>query len=173
MKKAFLIVPVLLLSTLLHSQTKKGTFQVGVSGLPIIYFDNSLPNGYSLRANVGYFPLENFSIGLSPYFGQVAEISSLGTNLYTRYYFLSSRVSLFAEASSGLGSVKYDENSNLNGTMNSLALGPGVALSIKDKLALEIIVQYARLRNITHPRDTQLGNTFIPSIGLQYFIGKK
>lgn len=57
---------------------EKGTFQVGIGGLPIIYPGSSEVRGYSLRANVGYFPIKKLAVGLMPFAGKVDDMKSIG-----------------------------------------------------------------------------------------------
>ncbi len=172
MKKPILIFLSFFLPFFCQSQTEKGAFHFGIGGLPIFYPDGSLETGYSLRANIGYFPVDKLSIGIMPFLGQVGEIKSQGASLYLRYYLLSSRTSIFLEGAAGLGKVKYDNSTYLNGTMSSYNIGPGVHYMLNDKLAIELIVQYARLQNITNPENTYVSNTFIPTLGLQYYLKK-
>lgn len=69
----------------LHAQYKPGTIEVGVGGLPVIYFDQS-NIGYAYRANVGLFVLSNLSVGIMTNYGRVNPMTGLGANLYARYY---------------------------------------------------------------------------------------
>lgn len=170
MKKQILIILIFLTPFLCQSQTEKGNFHIGIGGLPIFYPDGSLETGYSLRANIGYFPVDKLAIGFMPFLGQVEEIKSQGASIYLRYYLLSRRTSLFLEAAAGLGRVQYDYSTNLNGTMSSYNIGPGVHFMLNDKISIELIAQYARLQNITHPESTLVSNTIIPTIGIQYYF---
>jgi hypothetical protein len=172
MKKYQLLILAFFIYLSSEAQNEKGAFQIGLGGLPIVYIDNSAPTGYSLRANIGYFPINNLSIGILPYIGKVDNIKSVGTNIYLRYYLINAKFSLFTEISSGLGNLKYDGTSQYDGTMNSIIVGPGAHYMIKNKLSIELLVQYARLKNISYPENTLVSNTFIPTIGIQYFINK-
>lgn len=155
-----------------HAQNEKGTFQIGLGGLPVIYPDNTSDTGYSLRANVGYFPMDKFAIGIMPYAGKVEDMQSFGANIYMRYYITDKKVSFFVEAGAGLGDLKYEYTPQINGMMSSFNVGPGIQYSIKNNFSIEFLAQYARLRNVEYPESTTLGNTFIPTIGIQYFIRK-
>jgi len=173
MKKSILIIITFSLYLNCHAQTDKASFQIGLGGLPIIYFNGSSPAGYSLRANFGYFPINKLAVGLVPYIGKVDYMKSVGVNLYTRYYFLNKKIALFIEANAGFGNLKYETNTQYNGIMSAMSIGPGIHYIFKNKIAIELILQYARLRNISYPEDTMIGNTFIPTVGIQYFIYKK
>jgi hypothetical protein len=172
MKKIALIFITILIYYNSQSQTEKGGFQVGIGGLPIIYPDNSGETGYSLRANFGYFPINKLTVGVMPFVGKVEDMKSIGANIYLRYYLTNKRFSLFVEASGGFGDLKYEDSPQYNGTMNSIIFGPGIHYIFKNNLSIEFIFQYARLRNISYPENTFIGNTLIPTLGIQYFIFK-
>ena len=155
-----------------EAQSEKGNFQLGIGGLPIIYPDNSGNTGFSLRVNFGYFPINRLTVGAMPFVGKVDQMKSIGANIYLRYYLMNKRFSLFVEASGGFGNLKYENSSQYNGTMNSIILGPGIHYKFKNNLAIEFLLQYARLKNINYPENTLTGNTFIPTVGIQYFIKK-
>ena len=172
MKKTALILLTFFLSFNSQAQSEKGTIQIGIGGFPIIYPDNSDQTGYSLRANFGYFPVNKLSIGLMPFAGKVEDMKSIGLSIYSRYYITNNRFSFFVEAGGGFGNLKYEDSPQYNGTMNSINLGPGIHYKFKNNLAIEFLLQYARLRNISYPESTLIGNTIIPTLGIQYFIGK-
>ena len=153
-----------------HAQIEKGTYQVGIGGLPIIYPNVEEPLGYSLRVNYGFFLVDNLSIGILPFSGRVGDISSFGANCYLRYYLMNSKFSLFLEGGGGLGRLEYDYSPRYNGTLLSINIGPGLHYLPKNKLAFEFLFQYARLSNIEFPDNTSIGHTIIPSLGIQYFI---
>jgi hypothetical protein len=171
--KNFILAFFVLMCFTVKGQTKKGSIQIGIGGLPIIYFDNSLPTGFSLRSNVGYFPTDKLVVGVMPFLGKVDEISSIGAGLYSRYYCFNKKISIFIEGSLGFGRVEYEDSSRLNGAMSSLSFGPGISYDLGKKLKVELLLQYARLRNESYPERTNLGNTFIPTIGIQFFPFKK
>ncbi len=159
-----------------EAQSEKGTIQLGVGGLPIIYPDNAAENGFSLRTNIGYFPSNKLSVGIMPFVGKVEDMNSIGASIYLRYYVINKRISLFVEGGGGFGNLKYEDTPEYDGMMNSINIGPGFHYQFKrnskNKLAVEFLLQYARLRNITYPESTFIGNTLIPTIGIQYFIKK-
>ena len=85
MKNIGLIFIMLLVYFCSQAQSEKGDFQLGIGGLPIIYPDNSGENGFSLRANFGYFPINKLSVGLMPFAGKVEDMNSIGASIYLRY----------------------------------------------------------------------------------------
>ena len=172
MKKTTLIFITILLYLNSQAQSEKGAFQIGIGGLPIIYPDNSGETGYSLRTNFGYFPINKLAVGVMPFAGKVEDMKSFGASIYLRYYLTNKRVSFFVEAGAGFGNLKYEDTPQYNGTMNSLNLGPGIHYIFKNNLAIEFLLQYAKLRNITYPENTYIGNTLIPTLGIQYFMRK-
>lgn len=172
MKKTGLIFIILLLYFNSQAQYEKGTFQLGIGGMPILYPDNSVEPGYSLRANFGYFPINKLAIGVMPFLGKVDDMKSIGASIYLRYYITNNRFSLFVEAGGGFGNLKYEDSPQYDGTMNAITLGPGIHYKFKNNLAIEFLLQYARLRNINYPESTLTGNTLIPTLGIQYFINK-
>ena len=154
MKKTALIFITILLYFNSQAQIEKGGFQVGIGGLPIIYPDNSGETGYSLRANFGYFPINKLTVGIMPFVGKVEDMKSIGASIYLRYYITNKRVSFFVEAGGGFGNLKYEDSPQYNGTMNSITIGPGIHYKFKNNLAIEFLLQYARLRNISYPEST-------------------
>lgn len=170
MNKILLLSITLLLCLTTQAQTEKGTIQAGIGGLPIIYPNTDIEPGYSLRINYGYFLANRLAIGIVPFAGKVNGINSLGASAYLRYYLMNSSVSIFLEAGGGFGNLKYDTSPQFNGTMSTINLGPGVHYIFKNNLAIEFLIQYANLRNITFPENTSVGNTVIPTLGIQYFI---
>ncbi len=172
MKKPALIFLILLVYFNCQAQTEKGSFQLGIGGLPIIYPNSLAETGYSLRANFGYFPTNRLAIGVIPFFGKVEDMKSVGASIYFRYYITNKRTSIFMEAGAGFGNLKYETTPQLNGTLNTINIGPGIHYLFKNKLSVELILQYARLRNVKYPEDTYTGNTLIPTLGIQYFIWK-
>lgn len=176
MKKIALITFLTLIYFGAEAQSAKGTFQLGLGGLPIIYPNNSLETGYALRVNVGYFLIDRLSVGLIPFTGKVQDIQSVGANIYFRYYIINKRFALFAEGGGGIGNLKYEFSPQYNGTMSSFNIGPGFHYLFKskseNKLAIEFLLQYGRLQNIIFPETTITGNTLIPTLGIQYFINK-
>lgn len=152
MKKIALIFIIILLYFNSQAQSEKGVFQIGIGGLPIIYPNNSLETGYSIRANFGYFPVNKLAVGVMPFAGKVGYMKSIGASIYLRYYVTNKRFSFFIEGGAGLGNLKYDNSPEYDGTMSSYNIGPGIHYIFKNKLAIEFLLQYAKLRNITHSK---------------------
>ncbi|MCP3931431.1 MAG: transporter [Bacteroidetes bacterium] len=156
-----------------HGQTEKGTFQIGIGGLPIISLaKNSFPVGYSSKAYLGYFPAKKLAVGIMPYLGKVDATSYIGANAYVRYYLSDKNLSLFLEATTGIVNLKYGDASQSKETLNTITIGPGVHYLFNKRLSVELHLQYARLTNIFE-EGTGHADFFAPSIGIQYFIGRK
>lgn len=173
MKNLFTIFVLMLCCIYGFAQTEKGTFQVGVTGFALTKNSNNLPNGYSLRGNIGYFPINKLSVGITPYYGKIRTISSSGANVYARYYFINRRTSVFLEGSTGFGTLRFDGASEFNGAMHSMTIGPGMHYRILDNLAVEFSAQYGRLSGISDQNENNTSKTFMPSLGVQYFFRKK
>ncbi|MEM9328795.1 MAG: hypothetical protein AAGA85_24230 [Bacteroidota bacterium] len=169
-KRSYLLAIFFSVSLTLYAQDREGSFQMGLGGLPLIYPDNSLPTGYSVRGNFGYFLLDDLAVGVMPFGGEVDNLNALGANLYARYYVVNKSVSVFLEVGAGMGRVTYDDTPQFNGTMVSLNAGPGIAYNFNRIFAIEFIPQYARLQNITHRENTNVGNVLIPTLGVQFSI---
>lgn len=177
MKKIALIVIFTLSYFGAEAQSTKGTFQLGLGGLPIVYPLNPLPAGYTLRGNIGYFLSDRWSVGLTPFYGKVSSMESAGVNVYCRYYLINKeRWALFAEGGGGVGNLRYEFLPQLNGNMSSFNIGPGFHYLFesksKNQVAIEFLLQYGRLQNMTHPESTTTGHIMIPTLGVQYFIKK-
>lgn len=74
----------------------------------------------------------------------------------------------FAESSLGYGRVNYSDSPEYNGTMRSFSAGVGCQYQLKDRFSLELILPYANLHNVDFKEETMVGNTFIPTLGVQY-----
>lgn len=168
--KNFILITLFLFAFKTWGQIEKGTFQAGIGGLPIVYFDNTAPTGYSLKANVGFFPTNKLAIGFMPFIGKVDDMKSRGVSFYSRYYFQDKKLVIFLEGSAGLGRLSYEDTPEFDGTMSTVSIGPGFGYRLNNRLMFEFIPQFARLRNESHPESTYVGNTFIPTIGLQFFF---
>jgi len=173
----------------LFAQETSKNKQIGLTGLPIIYFYNGTPSieGGALYGNYGWFLKDKTVLGIRPFAGIVdfgrqgaQKITSVGTNIYYRTYFNRSKTSFFIDVNTGLGYINYSTNienvsyqenlKELNGMMFNFAFGPGVDIEIKNGLKFEFLVQYLEMHNISSPNETSTGNTVIPSIGIQKFI---
>lgn len=172
MKYVIILLVAVFSSFHIQAQSDKGVFQIGIGGLPIIYPGDANQFGYSIRGNIGYFPTDRLSVGLFPFRGKVNDIASFGGGLYFRYYLTNRTFSVFLETGIGFGSLQYDNSPEYNGTLKTFNFGPGIHYIFKNKIAIEFLFQYANLRNISFPDDTNIGDTFIPTIGVQYFITK-
>lgn len=188
MKKiCVLLVFTFLLCPILNSQEiLPRNKQLGLTGLPVIYLNSGLnARGFALYANGGWFISDKISLGARPFFGRVnfggspsQEINALGFNFYFRFYFGEGKVMPFFDVNAGVGRLWYTSDNpffqeqigEVNGAMFNFAFGPGIDIPIGNNYAIEIVVQYLRMRNISFPEETTIGNTLIPSIGVQRFF---
>ena len=100
---------------------------------------------------------------------------SLGSNIYYRRYLNQDRLKFFGEINGGLGYLWYTSNifesvKEFNGLMFNYAFGLGADYEIKNGWNIELSLQYLQMKNISHPDDTNVGKTIIPSIGIQKFF---
>lgn len=186
----FLILCFFSTAAIAQNKTPSASNQIGITGLPIIYL-NDVPdtnngfNGVALYGNLGRVFHDYNVVGLRPFFGvvdfgfdRIQRLHSLGSNVYYRRYLNRNRFSFFVDANIGFGYIWYTSrfpNINeslreLNGIMFNYAIGPGVDYEISNGWNIELTFQYLQMKNISHPDDTIVGKTFIPSIGIQKFF---
>ncbi|MEM7102062.1 MAG: hypothetical protein AAF502_02950 [Bacteroidota bacterium] len=174
-------------SSPVFSQNSAGDFQAGISGLPIIYLNSNSLDGGALTANVGIFLNANLVAGVRPFFGTVSDgnevnerIIALGANPYFRVYIGNGKVKGFGDINAGFGKLWYTSKneayaeflSGFDGAMFNLAVGPGIDILLKGGYHIELLIQYLQMQNISHTRNSSLGNTLIPTIGVQKFFTK-
>ena len=169
--------------SLCHSQSEAPSKQFGFTGLPVIYpstnsgLGSSGVKGYALYLNFGKSISEDFSTGIRPFFGTVQSspgelgqrISAAGLNWYGRGHLDMNKSKLFLDVNAGFGRLWYGTG-EANGWMFNYAIGPGADFHLGKHFYLEVLVQYLRMRNISYPDETTIGNTIIPSIGIQRFF---
>lgn len=179
-----------------QTRPTENAMQVGFSGLPIFYLDNSAPKGlrgYAFYGNIGWYHSPNLVFGLRPFYGVVNDVwsdrmVSFGMNFYVRKYLTHQRWKLFLDANLGIGYLDYQSEyeidplssffppvstySDYDGIMGNFAFGPGVDIAIKNGFHLEVLVQYLEMYNLNYLEETTTGRTVIPTIGIQKIIGK-
>ncbi|MEM9545217.1 MAG: hypothetical protein AAGA77_04555 [Bacteroidota bacterium] len=183
--KLKLIAVLLLISIITYGQDDSTSVskQIGITGLPIYYISGGLNgngfNGWALYGNYGWIFNQKNAIGLRPFWGSVnigffddERLHSLGSNIYYRRYLSQDRWSFFVDANIGFGYIWYTSDvinniSENNGVMFNYAFGPGLNYEIKNNWNIEFLIQYLQMRNISNPEGTTIGNTIIPSIGIQ------
>ncbi len=173
-----------------QDQSTPASKQIGLTGLPIFYLNNGAGNGggfngIALYGSFGWIIKEQNIVGLRPFFGVVdtdfsktQRMHSLGSNVYYRRYLNEDRLRVFGEFNIGLGYLWYTSNipnltksiSEFDGIMFNYAFGLGADYEIKNGWNIELSFQYLQMKNISHPEDTNVGKTIIPSIGIQRFF---
>jgi len=160
--------------------------QIGITGLPIFYLNSGAGdegglNGVALYGSFGWFIKQQNIVGIRPFFGVVdagfdrsQRMHSLGSNIYYRRYLNEDRLKVFGEFNLGLGYLWYTSEfadlKEANGIMFNYAFGLGADYEIKNGWNIELSFQYLLMKNISHPEDTNVGKTIIPSIGIQRFF---
>jgi hypothetical protein len=198
MKKLLTIFIILLVYSFNgYSQIEKNTIQIGASALPIYDIFKIAPKnsiaGFGVTTNIGFFPIKNLSVGVSPYYAQVLNgydystyystirkeehLKFYGLNMYIRYYIFSiKKFSFYASLQAGFGNLSKKvfnaENQQLVSTDNSSvfisSLGVGVNYFLKEKIALELNVPYLDVHNFSL---TGINfKTIAPTIGVQFFL---
>lgn len=182
--KLFLIVTILC-TTSANSQITKGNWMVGGSGSFTNYKntiqDNATARTYTgyyldLSPNVGYFVVDNFSIGsvVGFSFGNPSgpDNNSLGFGLapFVKYYFRKSDkiINPFLQASYGF--YKGKKQSGGYNTSSDYRLKGGTAFFLNSSVALEISIEYNS--SIKNFNNTQYDN-FTTGIGLQIHLEKE
>lgn len=181
-----------------YSQTEKSTKQAGISVLPIYDILNTYPDnkiaGGAVMGNFGFFVMNDLSIGLMPYYGQVSnkynistfdfheerqDISLYGLNTYMRYYFFKKKkVLVYASASFGFGNI-HKQTTNLaiqslvdysesDDSVYTILAGLGVNYSLSPRISLELNIPYTVLRHISGQVNDSDFQTIAPMIGVQY-----
>lgn len=177
-------------------QVEKTTTQFGLSGLPVFDVFGSLPEnniqGLALTGNFGYFPAQNLSFGMMPYYAQATNtypvmasdketqnIKLYGLNTYLRYYFLCEKsCRLFSVASAGFGNSQQKTTSanslaltrDRNEPTVTFQLGAGINYMLAKKIAVEFIIPYTYVKYISSDPAEVSFQTVLPTIGLQFFL---
>jgi hypothetical protein len=159
-------------------------------------------NSVFLTPSLGYFIADNIAIGVGfgfgritetyPFFGNDQDITTVyGISPFLRKYWnLSDSFYLFGEGSIGVASgtekEKIDGNTETVGKFNffSVGIAPGLAFFPSEKFAFEFkfsLLSWEKYSDInpdnTDNRRNSTGinfglDTFAPSIGVYYFLGK-
>ncbi len=183
--KIFFIITILFTLSV-HSQITKGNWMVGGSG-SFINYKNTYPDhitettqtGYAfeLLPNVGYFVVDNFSIGsmVAFYFinhsGPYNNSLSFGLAPYVRYYFRKSDkiINPFLQASYGFNRSKIQIEDGYNKS-SEYRLKGGSSFFLNSSVALDITIEYRS--SINNVNNNQYNN-FTTGIGLQIHLEKE
>lgn len=157
-KSIFTIVAIMLTATAFAQFTKQGTFLIGGSskGLSFLAEKSKFGNGdfqdgdkvtsFSISPQVGYFIINNLSVGAGVDFATRTEkfddlkftSSSLFFLPFVRYYFDK----FYAEGEYGFGRSKFDSEGEVINTGTTWNIGLGYALLLNDAISLEPKIGY-------------------------------
>lgn len=183
--KMFFIITILFTISA-NSQITKGNWMVGGSG-SFINYKNTYPDhitettqtGYAfeLLPNVGYFVVDNFSIGSIVSFSfdnpSGPDNNSLGFGLapFVRYYFIKSEkiINPFLQASYSFNRSKIQLEDGYNKS-SEYRLKGGSAFFLNSSVALEITIEYSS--SINNVNNNQY-DRFTTGIGLQIHLEKE
>lgn len=148
MKKVFLGA-LIALSAITQAQTTKGTWLLGGgAGFSSTSTGDVKESSVALSPNLGYFVMDNLSVGgsamvssVKPDGGDATTTFAIGPSV--RYYFtsLGAKTKLFANGSFGMGSSKTGSGDPVNVTAWALSAGPAIFLN--QSVALEVAVGYS------------------------------
>jgi hypothetical protein len=176
----------LLFSGFANAQITKGNWMVGGSG-SFINYKNTYPDNntettqtgyvFDLLPNVGYFVVDNFSIGSMVVFSFInpsgSDNNSLNFGLapFVRYYFRKSDkiINPFLQASYSFNRSKIQLEDNYNKS-SEYSLKGGSAFFLNSSVALEITIEYRS--SINNVNNNQYEN-FTTGIGLQIHLEKE
>ena len=185
------IIKLFFISTILFtisasSQITKGNWMVGGSGSFInyknTYSDNNTETtqtgfAFELSPNVGYFVVDNFSIGsivglsfINPS-GSDNNSQSFGLAPFVRYYFRKSDkiINPFLQASYSFNRSKIQLEGGHNKS-SEYRLKGGSAFFLNSSVALEITIEYSSSKNNVNNNQY---DRFTTGIGLQIHLGKE
>jgi len=170
--RAIIILPVfLILSHLSMAQFTKGDKYIGISGLPVAWFNNGSvqSQGFIVMLYLGKFVSGKISIGAQPYYANLSGWKSIGINVYSRYYPVRRRTLFFLEASAGMGAVTSNDPSTFDNGLASFTLGPGLGYLINKSISIELMVQYQQWIIIT---EKNAGRSIVPSVGAIIYLNR-
>jgi hypothetical protein len=177
----FLIVFTTVLTA--NAQITEGNWMVGGSGT--FYNSKAESNsntsegtGIYMFADIGYFPLDKFVVGLTPSIGYSKtkgnsdSSSGFGIGAFTRYYFLKSdkRINLFTH-------FEYNFFNNYSGgnktnTSNSFIIKGGPVIYLNSSVGLELTLNYENSKDNSVNGTDSTFKTFNLGIGFQIHLEK-
>jgi hypothetical protein len=177
MKKIFMVAVATILIQAGFAQVNQGQWLVGGNAsFSSAKYPALKTTSFEFSPNVGYFFIDNFAGGLrfdiqsvKEKLGGVEEkASSTSIAPFLRYYFLpaSQKVNVFADASYGFGSMKFDGGESVGISGYSIMAGPAIFLS--PNTALEVTVGYGSTKI---EDDNERTNTFRFGVGFQIHLG--
>ena len=118
-KKALLLFSFCFIMLSLTAQSsRQASWEIGLTGIPIIYPGIDNIGGFALTLNAGHFLTDNLAFGLRPFYGKVVsgtapaneKISSFGANIYARWHFGTKKVIPFLDFNIGWGRLWYSSD---------------------------------------------------------------
>ncbi|HYE54863.1 MAG TPA: porin family protein [Chitinophagaceae bacterium] len=177
MKKIFMVAVATILMQAGFAQINKGQWLAGGN----IAFNTQKTgdhksNSFEFAPDAGYFFIDNFAGGLrfsvttskSEFNNVESKYRTTMISPFVRYYFLpaAQKVNVFADASYGFGSTKYDDDDAQSNSGFAFAAGPAIFLS--PNTALEITLGYTSFK----PEDADdRTNNFRVGVGFQVHLG--
>lgn len=178
MKKIFMVAVATILIQAGFAQVNQGQWLAGGNAsFSSAKYGEVKTTSFEFAPNAGYFFIDNFAGGIrfniqsvKEKFGTMEEkASSTSIAPFVRYYFLpaSQKVNVFADASYGFGSMKFDEGESVNINGYSIMAGPAIFLS--PNTALEVTLGYGSTKM---EEDDERTNTFKFGVGFQIHLGR-
>jgi hypothetical protein len=173
-------------------QSKKSDLKLTLSGLPLFGssdgFESGI-NGIVIKPSIGYFISNKTSIDLNFSYASLNDLK-VGNidSYYNSYAFIPTlrnnfvnkeKLRVFAEFGFGLGTIRYDadtnslrnsQHENLSGGISILNIGIGGNYFFSEKFGLELIIPYLNTKNITSENSNNLYSGIGPTIGFTYII---
>jgi hypothetical protein len=178
----FTIITLFFLSTALNAQITKGNWMVGGNA----YFNSSTientnpdgstgsvsGSGININPTIGYFIINNFSIGLSGNFGlsipeQGSNLTSLGVGPFVRYYFLKPEKTVNLLSQIGYNYITSSSDSKFN----SYNFRVGPVIYFNSSVGLELTIDYS-ISKITNRFSESTSKAFNVGFGFQIHLEK-
>jgi hypothetical protein len=193
MKKLLLFL-FLIVSNCHYAQSTKGSYQAGISVLPIADFLNFFPDnkikGVAVSANAGTFLFPGFAVGFNPFYATVSNawqtelspgvtiaeedhIQLYGLNAYTRYYLANGqKVSFYIMLAGGFGNQAQQRVSSQQETIHTsvytIMPGAGMNIHIAEHVAIELNIPYIKVNQAGSKWEEFLFHSVAPTVGFQF-----
>jgi hypothetical protein len=175
-----------------YGQFQKNDLKLTIAGLPLFGssddFESGI-NGIVLKPSIGYFISDKTSIDLNFSYASLNDLKIGNVDSYynsyaftpsLRHNFLNNeKFRAFAEFGFGLGTIRYDADTNdlrnsqhedLSGGISILSIGIGGNYFFSEKFGLELIIPYLSTKNITSENSNNLYSGIGPTIGFTYIL---
>ncbi len=177
-----------------YSQSTRGTYQAGISVLPIADFFNFFPDntikGAAVSINAGTFLFPGFAAGFNPFYATVSNawqtpvspsvsvaeedhIRLYGLNAYIRYYLVNGKkVSFYVMLAGGFGNQAQQRVSSAQPVVNTSIItfmpGAGINLRITENVAAELNIPYIKVNESGTAWGDFIFHSVAPTLGLQF-----